>query len=44
MSGVLTPPRMTRRWTEVRSALNRRKYISNLLRDVDKELNVHLSN
>jgi molecular chaperone HscB len=29
---------------EVRSALNRRKYISNLLRDVDKELNVHLSN
>ncbi len=29
---------------DVRSALNRRKYISNLLRDVDKELNVHLSN
>ncbi len=29
---------------QVRSALNRRKYISNLLRDVDKELNVHLSN
>lgn len=29
---------------EVRSVLNRRKYISNLLRDVDKESNVHLSN
>jgi len=25
-------------------SLNRRRYISNLLRDVDKELNVHLSN
>jgi molecular chaperone HscB len=24
--------------------LNRRRYISNLLRDVDKELNVHISN
>lgn len=29
---------------EIREALNRRRYISNLLRDVDKELNVHLSN
>lgn len=29
---------------EIRGALNRRRYISNLLRDVDKELNVHLSN
>lgn len=29
---------------EIRSALNRRKYVSNLVRDVEKELNVHLSN
>jgi molecular chaperone HscB len=29
---------------EIRSALNRRRYISNLVRDVEKELNVHLSN
>jgi molecular chaperone HscB len=29
---------------EIRGALNRRRYISNLVRDVDKELNVHLSN
>ncbi len=29
---------------QIRGALNRRRYISNLLRDVDKELNVHLSN
>ena len=29
---------------EILSGLNRRRYISNLLRDVDKELNVHLSN
>lgn len=29
---------------QVRAGLNRRRYISNLLRDVDKELNVHLSN
>lgn len=28
---------------QIRGALNRRRYISNLLRDVDKELNVHLS-
>jgi molecular chaperone HscB len=29
---------------EIHSTLNRRRYISNLVRDVDKELNVHLSN
>lgn len=29
---------------QIRSALNRRRYISNLVREVDKELNVHLSN
>jgi molecular chaperone HscB len=29
---------------EIRAALDRRRYISNLLRDVDKELNVHVSN
>jgi molecular chaperone HscB len=29
---------------EIAARLNRRRYISNLLRDVDKELNVHLSN
>lgn len=29
---------------EIAASLNRRRYISNLLRDVDKELNVHLSN
>jgi molecular chaperone HscB len=29
---------------EIRGALNRRRYISNLVRDVEKELNVHLSN
>jgi len=29
---------------EIATSLNRRRYISNLLRDVDKELNVHLSN
>jgi len=29
---------------EIRGALNRRRYIANLLRDVDKELNVHLAN
>jgi molecular chaperone HscB len=29
---------------EIRSALNRRRYISNLVREVEKELNVHLSN
>jgi molecular chaperone HscB len=28
---------------EIRSALNRRRYISNLVREVDKELNVHVS-
>src|SRR5580698_8417075 len=29
---------------EIAANLNRRRYISNLLRDVDKELNVHFSN
>lgn len=29
---------------EMRGALDRRRYVSNLLRDADKELNVHLSN
>ena len=29
---------------EIAASLNRRRYISNLLRDVDKELNVHVSN
>ena len=29
---------------KIRAALDRRRYISNLLRDVDKELNVQLSN
>lgn len=29
---------------EVRATLNRRKYVSNLLRDVEKELNVHSAN
>src|SRR5580692_10671102 len=29
---------------EIAANLNRRRYISNLLRDVDKELNVYLSN
>jgi hypothetical protein len=27
---------------QIRGALNRRRYIANLVRDVDKELNVHL--
>jgi molecular chaperone HscB len=30
--------------TEIRAVLNRRRYISNLIRDVEKELHVHLSN
>lgn len=29
---------------EARKSLNRRRYVSNLVRDVEKELNVHLSN
>lgn len=29
---------------DIRGALNRRKYISNLVREVEKELNVHVSN
>lgn len=29
---------------EIRRTLNRRRYISNLVRDVQKELNVHVSN
>jgi molecular chaperone HscB len=29
---------------QIRAALNRRKYVSNLLRDVEKELNVHSPN
>jgi hypothetical protein len=29
---------------EIRQVLDRRRYISNLLRDVEKELNVQLSN
>jgi molecular chaperone HscB len=29
---------------QIRGSLNRRRYISNLLREVDKEMNVHLSN
>jgi molecular chaperone HscB len=29
---------------EIRSALDRRRYVSNLVRDVEKELNVHLPN
>jgi molecular chaperone HscB len=29
---------------EIRRALNRRRYISNLAREVEKELNVHVSN
>ena len=29
---------------EIRGVLNRRRYISNLVREVDKELNVHISN
>jgi len=29
---------------QIRAVLNRRKYVSNLVRDVDKELNVHSAN
>jgi molecular chaperone HscB len=29
---------------QMRAALNRRKYVSNLVRDVEKELNVHAAN
>jgi molecular chaperone HscB len=29
---------------EIHASLNRRRYVSNLVRDVEKELNVHLSN
>ena len=29
---------------QIRAALNRRKYVSNLVRDVEKELNVHAAN
>lgn len=29
---------------QIRATLNRRKYVSNLLRDVEKELNVHTAN
>jgi len=29
---------------DIRAALNRRRYVSNLLREVEKELNVHVSN
>jgi molecular chaperone HscB len=29
---------------EIRAALNRRRYVSNLVREVEKELNVHVSN
>jgi molecular chaperone HscB len=29
---------------EIAASLNRRRYISNLVRDVEKELNVHISN
>jgi len=29
---------------QIRAVLNRRKYVSNLLRDVEKELNVHSAN
>jgi molecular chaperone HscB len=29
---------------QIRALLNRRRYISNLLREVEKELNVHVSN
>ena len=29
---------------QIRATLNRRKYVSNLLRDVEKELNVHSAN
>jgi molecular chaperone HscB len=29
---------------EIRAALDRRRYVSNLLRDVEKELNVHVAN
>jgi molecular chaperone HscB len=29
---------------DIRGSLNRRRYISNLVREVDKELNVHISN
>ena len=29
---------------EVRGALNRRRYVGNLLKEVEKELNVHLPN
>lgn len=29
---------------KIRAALNRRKYVSNLVRDVEKELNVHTAN
>jgi len=28
----------------IRSVLDRRQYIANLIRDVEKELNVHVSN
>jgi molecular chaperone HscB len=30
--------------SEIRGVLNRRRYIQNLIRDVEKELNVHVSN
>ena len=29
---------------QIRTTLNRRKYVSNLLRDVEKEVNVHTAN
>jgi hypothetical protein len=29
---------------QIRALLNRRKYVSNLVRDVEKELNVHAAN
>jgi len=29
---------------QIRAVLNRRKYVSNLVRDVEKELNVHSAN
>ena len=29
---------------QIRGVLNRRKYVSNLVRDVEKELNVHSAN
>ena len=43
-SGAMTKHMTSAVLNQIRAELNRRKYVANLVRDVEKELNVHSAN